>query len=163
MKNTRIETIADMVKEGMVVADIGTDHALLPILLVQNNKSTKVYACDIAEGPLASAKTNIEKYHYSSLIQTILSNGFEHVPADSEVAVIAGMGYLTACGILDAAMHRLPSFKQIILEINRDPDEMRKWISSHNFTIVEERYVHERNHDYVIMSFTCEYHPSYTE
>ena len=39
MKNTRIETIADMVKEGMVVADIGTDHALLPILLVQNNKS----------------------------------------------------------------------------------------------------------------------------
>ena len=60
-------------------------------------------------------------------------------------------------------MHRLPSFKQIILEINRDPDEMRKWISSHNFTIVEERYVHERNHDYVIMSFTCEYHSSYTE
>ena len=122
-----------------------------------------MYACDIAEGPLASAKSNIEKYHYSSLIQTILSNGFEHVPDDSEVAVIAGMGYLTACGILDAAMHRLPSFKQIILEINRDPDEMRKWISSHNFTIVEERYVHERNHDYVIMSFTCEYHPSYTE
>lgn len=163
MTNIRIETIADMVKEGMVVADIGTDHALLPILLVQNNKSHKVYACDIAEGPLASAKANIEKYHYSSLIQTILSNGFEHVPDDSEVAVIAGMGYLTACGILDEAMHRLPSFKQIILEINRDPDEMRKWISSHHFTIVEERYVHERNHDYVIMSFTCEYHPSYTE
>lgn len=163
MKNIRIERIADMVKEGMVVADIGTDHALLPILLVKNGKSKKVYACDIAEGPLSIAKENIQKYDMQDNIQTILSNGFEYVPMDTQVVVIAGMGYITASMILNQAIDRLPSFKQIITEINRNPEDMRQWISDHHYTIDDEAFVHERNHDYAIISFTTNYHESYTK
>ncbi len=163
MRNIRIEKIADMVKEGMVVAGIGTDHALLPILLVERGKCKKVYACDISQGPLSAAKENIAKYDMSDFIQPVLSNGFEHVPEDSEVAVIAGMGHITACMILDNAMNRLSSFKQIITEINRNPEEMRKWISQHGYTIEDESFVSDRNHDYVIISFTTKHHEPYTE
>lgn len=163
MKNIRIERIADMVKEGMVVADIGTDHALLPILLVKNGKSNHVYACDVAEGPLSIAKENIQKYGMNNQIQTILSDGFECVPMDTQVVVIAGMGYLTASMILEQALERLPSFQQIITEINRNPEDMRKWISDHHYRIDDEAFVHERNHDYVIISFTTNYHESYSK
>lgn len=163
MKNIRIEKIADMVKEGMIVADIGTDHALLPILLVERGKSKKVYACDISEGPLSAAKENIAKYGLLEFIQPVLSNGFEHVPIDCEVAVIAGMGHITATMILDNALDRLSNFKQIITEINRNPEEMRKWISNHEFKIEDESFVHDRNHDYVIISFSTNHHDSYTD
>ncbi len=163
MKNIRIEKIADMVKEGMVVADIGTDHALLPILLVKQEKSNKVYACDVAQGPLSIAKENIQKYGMQDNIQTILSNGFENVPMDTQVVVIAGMGYLTASMILEQAINRLSSFQQIITEINRNPEDMRQWISDHHYTIEDESFVHERNHDYVIISFTTNHHDSYSK
>lgn len=163
MKNIRIEKIADMVNKGMIVADIGTDHALLPILLVQQGKSNKVYACDIAKGPLESAKANIEKFNLSTHITTILSDGLEHVPSDSEVVVIAGMGYLTAKSILENAQDRLSSFHQIITEINRDPQLMREWISSNNYTITDESFVYEKGHGYSIISFNTNHHESYSE
>lgn len=163
MKNIRIEKIADMVKKGMIVADIGTDHALLPILLIKQSKCSKVYACDISKGPLESAKKNIEKENYSDYIDTICSNGFENVPMDASGAVIAGMGYLTAKQILEDAKDRLSCFQQIITEINRDPQLMRQWISLNHYTIDDETYVYEKGHDYVIISFNTHYHDSYTD
>lgn len=163
MKNIRIEKIADMVKKGMIVADIGTDHALLPILLIKQNKCLKVYACDISKGPLESAKRNIEKENCSRYIETLCSNGFENVPSDAIGAVIAGMGYLTAKQILEDAKDRLSSFRQIITEINRDPQLMRQWISDNHYTIDDEAYVYEKGHDYVIISFNTHYHDSYSD
>ena len=58
----RLELIANEVKKGAKVADIGTDHAYIPIYLVQNDIAQRVYACDIKEGPLLSAKENISAY-----------------------------------------------------------------------------------------------------
>jgi tRNA (adenine22-N1)-methyltransferase len=163
MKNVRIEKIADMVEKGVVAADIGTDHAFLPVLLVQNNVCSKVYACDIAEGPLQSAAETIVRYGFQDKIQTILCDGMKEVPSDTETAVIAGMGYYTAVHILEDAWDRLFHLHQIIVEVNRDEVEMRNWINMHHFTITEERTVYEKGHDYVIISFnTCE-HESYSE
>ena len=42
----RLETIATMVPKGCILADIGTDHAQLPIMLVKNGVCEKIYACD---------------------------------------------------------------------------------------------------------------------
>ncbi len=161
--NLRIETIADMVKPGVIAADIGTDHAFLPILLMQNKKAEKVYACDVNEGPLKAARRNIAKEGFSEQIETILSNGFEHVPQDTECAVIAGMGFYTAKQILEDAMERLDSLKQIIVEVNRNVTDMRAWISSHRFKIEEERLIHERGFDYIAISFTAKPHEEYSE
>lgn len=163
MSRIRIEKIAQMVNKGVTLADIGTDHALLPILLVQEGKCKKVYACDIAEGPLSFAKENIAKNSLSDFIQPVLSDGLQNVPKNADAIVIAGMGYQTAKDILEKDIDRLSSFQQILLEINRDWYLMRQWISDHGYTIKEEAFVHEKNHDYVILSFVTDPHPSYTK
>lgn len=162
MINRRIQKIAEMVKPGMVTADIGTDHAFLPILLIRNNIAPRVYACDISEGPLKQAAANIAREGMQDRIIPILSDGFAQVPEDAEAAVLAGMGYYTAAAILENAMNRLSSFRQIIVEVNRNVREMRQWISDHHFTIEDEECIHDRNFDYIAISFTAGQHAPYS-
>ncbi len=159
--NTRIEKIAGMVKEGVIVADIGTDHAFLPILLVKEGKVPKAYACDVSKGPLEAAAKNIRREGVK--VQTILSDGFQNVPMDTECAVIAGMGCITATSILDNALDRLGILKQIIVEVNRDTDRMRRWISDHGFTINDEILIQDRGFDYIAIDFDCRPHSPYSE
>ena len=58
----RLKAIADLINQVDLVADVGTDHGLLPIYLIQNQIAKKVYASDIAILPLNKAKENIAKY-----------------------------------------------------------------------------------------------------
>lgn len=162
-ENLRLKKIAEMVQKGMIVADIGTDHAFLPVMLVRNGISNKVFACDIAEGPLHAAKETIAEAGLTSQITTILCDGLNDVPEDVNCIVIAGMGFVTASGILERGMPRLENMKQIIVEVNRDTVSMRQWISEHHFTIIDEIYVNDRNHDYVTICFNTSFHESYSE
>lgn len=159
----RIEEIAKMVRKGMVTADIGTDHAFLPIRLIRNGICPKVYACDITEGPLSAARRNIAKEKMEDRIIPVLSDGLDNVPGDAECIVIAGMGGRTAAGILDRAGARLKDLKQIIVEANSETELLRRWISDHGFTIRSERVIRDRKHDYVAVSFDCVPHAAYAE
>ena len=152
----RLETILSFVEKGAIVADIGTDHAQLPILLVERNICNKVYACDEKKGPLSIAEENIKSKSLSDKIETILSDGFAHIPMDIDMAVIAGMGYYTAKMILENAQNRLHLLNKIIVQINVDSHLMRNWINENHYTILEEKYVNERNKDYEIISFTTQ-------
>ena len=57
--NLRLNKLAEMVDPGSRLADIGTDHAYLPIKLVQEGKVAFAIASDVAAGPLQNAKTDI--------------------------------------------------------------------------------------------------------
>ena len=81
-----------------------------------------------------------------------------------DVVVIAGMGYYTAKDILEAAgKKRLSTCKQLIVEVNRKPELLRKWISDHHYTIDQEELITERDFDYIAISFTTDYHESYRD
>lgn len=148
--NKRLDTIKSLVVPHKVVADIGTDHALLPIMLVEEGICSKVYACDVAKGPLASAQGNIDKAGLSEKIETILSDGLINVPDDTEVVVIAGMGGSTACGILDRSFDRLKHFDQLLIQVNTEVPLMRKWVSDHHLCIKDEVMLFE-GHYYTIL------------
>ena len=154
----RIDKIADMTKPGVTAADIGTDHAFLPIELIRRNKAVKVYACDINEGPLKAAAKNIAAAGYEDVIIPLLSDGFENIPDDVTCAILAGMGFYTAAGILERASARLDQLSQIIVEVNRNTAQMRQWISERGYAIDNEVLIHDRGFDYIAISFTTESH-----
>lgn len=161
--NQRILHIADLVKPGRIVADIGTDHAQLPVWLVEQGLVPKAYACDVAAGPLSAAEDLIHEHHLEDRITTILSDGFDNVPKDAQTAVIAGMGFPTARTILERAQDRLSSFSQIIVQVNNDTVPLRTWISEQHYTIDDECLIFDKGFWYTAVSFTTRYHESYTE
>ncbi|MGN1126645.1 MAG: class I SAM-dependent methyltransferase, partial [Ruminococcus sp.] len=89
----RLSLIASMVDEGAVVADIGTDHAHLPIFLVQSKICPSALACDIKESPLETGRQNIEFCHLEDKIKTRLSDGLSSIKSnEADTFTIAGMG-----------------------------------------------------------------------
>ena len=96
----RLKSIASLVDKCESFADIGTDHGYLPIYLISNNIANFGYACDVAIGPLNSAKENISKYQLNDKIMTILSDGLEKVPYVNTV-IMAGMGGILITQLLN--------------------------------------------------------------
>jgi tRNA (adenine22-N1)-methyltransferase len=52
----RLKAAASLIPPGKTVADIGTDHALMPMYLVQSGITSNVIATDINKGPFQRAK-----------------------------------------------------------------------------------------------------------
>jgi tRNA (adenine22-N1)-methyltransferase len=160
--NLRLAAIKSLVEPGSVVADIGTDHAFVPIALVKEGISPKCYACDVIDGPCKIARTNIENEGLTNYIEVIKSNGFENVPQDIDTAILAGMGFGTARVILEDGMEHLYKCKQIIVQVNKDIIDLRRWISDHHFTITAEKLVYD-DRFYQIVVFNTNYHSSYSD
>ena len=149
----RIRKLAELVRRGLIPADIGTDHGLLPILLVEQGKAEKAYACDIAEGPLSQAAANIKAHGLEGKVIPVLSDGFEHVPADASAAVLAGMGAYTAIHILEEGESQARKMEQIIVQVNDDLYMMRSWLERNGYAIVHELTMQEHGHFYTFIEF----------
>lgn len=146
----RLRLCADFVTEGCRVADIGTDHAALPVFLVSSGKCPKALAADLRKGPLSSAKANIRAAGLSDKIDTRLSDGLKSINADEfDQAIMAGIGGLLICEILENCPYRQD--KSFVLQPMSDPEEVRRWLYLHGFEITREEAACEGKRVYVVM------------
>lgn len=147
----RLQAIYDMIKPGLIVADIGCDHGLLPIALVKQGKCVKAYACDVRVGPLSRAKEAILEAGVNNQVIPILCDGLSGIQDDVTGVVIAGMGFDTIQHILEQDIDKCARFQQIVVQCNGHVDEFRRWISDHGFTIDDEKIVKD-SHYYQLIS-----------
>lgn len=151
--NLRLNTLAKMVDSGSRVADIGTDHAYLPIELVKSGKIDYAVASDVAKGPLDNAKTDIMEAGLDKQIETRLGSGLDTVNhADNiDTVVIAGMGGKLMVDILDRAWCNDYHFNTLVLEPNIGEAGVRTWLVNHNYKIVDEKLMAEAGHTYELI------------
>lgn len=150
--NKRLLKCADFINTDGIVADIGTDHGYLSIYLVQNNKCSHAYACDVNEAPLASAKKNIFSYGLRDSITTILSDGLNDVPSENITdIVIAGMGGELICRILGECKWLTENIN-IILQPMTKAEVLRSWLYKNGFEIKQEQAVHDDGFDYTVIN-----------
>lgn len=153
MLETRLAHLAAMVDENTRLADIGTDHAYLPIDLVKSGKIQFAIASDVAKGPLDNAKTDILEAGLSNQIQTRLGSGLETIkPEDKiETVVIAGMGGKLMTDLLEAAKEKDELYPTLILEPNIGEPGVRKWLIEHNYQIIQEEIIDTAGHIYELI------------
>ena len=147
----RLQTIADFVKKGAVVADIGTDHAHIPIYLIKNNIISKAYACDINAGPLEKAKENINYYGVKN-IELRLSNGLEKLKTDeADTFIIAGMGGELIIDILDRGQGFFDKKNTFILSPHTKIEEVRNYLLRKGLKILKEDMCIDEGKFYTVM------------
>ena len=135
----RLKTIASLVQPCSVMADIGTDHAYLPVYLCMTEKCGSAIASDIRKGPLERAAATINKYSAAHSVKTRLGGGAETLDVgEADCIVIAGMGGLVISDIMQASAEVFKSTKQIILQPMTAADELRSFLNKNNYTILGE-------------------------
>ena len=149
----RLATISQFVSTGDRVADIGTDHAYVPIHLVQAGIIDFAVASDIGAGPVKIAQANIEAAGVSDKIQVRQADGLLGIEPDDAISavIIAGMGGQLINDILDAGLDHLDGTETLILGPNRDEYEVRQWLNQHEFGIVDEAILEDDGHVYEII------------
>lgn len=150
--NKRLLAAAELLGYVNSVADIGTDHAFLPIHLVREGIAKKVIACDIAEGPLSVAEANIAKYSLSDKIELRLANGLLGLKSNEvEAVTILGMGGETIADILtDAPWVKNPNITLILQPMSCD-DRLRDYLLREGFEILTEVGVESQSRYYTVM------------
>lgn len=150
--NSRLKTVFDLIGDGARVADIGTDHAFLPIALVKSGKSKKVIACDIGEKPLENARKNLERLKISS-VDLRLSDGLEGIaPNEVDTFVMAGMGGEVISGILSRCDYIKDSTFSLVLQPMTGADFLRKFLYENGFEITKEIAVEDNSKLYTVIS-----------
>ena len=152
----RLKCVASLVNKGARVADIGTDHAYLPIYLVQNGISNKVYACDVRKEPLRRAKLHIDEYGLSDKITTQLCDGLKGInKGDVDTVTICGMGGKLMKNILKAGIDKLGDNTQLVLSAQSELRDFRKYLLETGIYIKSEHMLLEDGKYYFI--FDCVY------
>lgn len=148
----RLMTVANMVRHGGAVADIGTDHAYLPVYLVENGTCSSAFACDVKEMPLKNAENTIRNAGLSHLITPVLADGLSALEKNSvETVVIAGMGGNLIEKILSECDWIKNKNVDLILQPMTHPELVRSFLISNGFEIVQEKGCFFRRHSYCVM------------
>jgi tRNA (adenine22-N1)-methyltransferase len=149
----RLQAIADMVPVGVTMADIGTDHAYLPIYLISHNVVARAIAGDIHQGPYLSAKNAVVAAQLEEFISVRRGNGLEVVrPGEAETVVIAGMGGLNIIDILRSRPEVTATLKRLIVQPMIAAAAVRMWLQTNGWQIISEQLIQEDGKLYQIIA-----------
>lgn len=135
----RLQSVADLVPQGARFADVGTDHAYLPVWLILNGTVHQAIASDLREGPLENARQTAKRYGISNKVSFRLCDGLTGLkPNEADTIAIAGMGGETIADILSAATWTAEGNHRLILQPMTAHPELRTWLDGHGFQIERE-------------------------
>lgn len=150
----RLQAVYQMVDANTRVADIGSDHAYLPVELIEEKVANYAIAGEVAKGPMSRSKEDVEKFGLSDKIDVRLGDGLAVIKADDliDTVVIAGMGGILIQSILtNATEEQLSHVKTLVLQPNIGEPLVRRWLVENSFKIIDEDIVEEDHHVYEII------------
>ena len=135
----RLATVPPFVRPGAVVADVGTDHAYLPIVLVGSGCATRAVASDIHRGPIERAAQHVAEYGLSDRIDTVLTDGLEGIrPYAPTDIIIFGVGGELIARILSDAPWVKDTGIRLILQPMTHAECVRTYLAEQGFALVDE-------------------------
>jgi tRNA (adenine22-N1)-methyltransferase len=155
MLSDRLTALSNYVKNGTIMADIGTDHGYLPVFLVKSGRCPRAIACDVRKMPLESARRNIMANGLTEQIELRLGDGIQILkPGEVQIVNIAGMGGSTIRQILSEKPDVLAQIDRLILQPMGDEESLRHWLITNGWCIMDEELVLEDERLYTII--VCE-------
>lgn len=152
----RLKSLSHYIFDDDKIIDVGCDHALLDIYLIQSGVVNKIYICDVNPNALQNGKENIEKYELGKNIIPVLSYGIEKIDElDVNTAVISGMGSKNIIEILSSP--NLDKLDKLVLQSNNNHNELRRFLMNKGFAILHEEIVKDGKKTYINIISTRNY------
>ena len=143
----RIYALADSVNGGDSIADIGTDHGYVPMLLMKQGRSPHVIMSDISEGSLAKARETFAACHLEDKVSESdfrVGDGLQTVEGgEVDELIIAGLGGHTIKNILAADEAKSRSFSRLILQPRKHSGSLRHYLYTHGWDTESEKLTEE--------------------
>jgi len=149
----RLQAAADFVLPGRAMADIGTDHAYLPIYLVSSGICPRAIAADKAAWPIQAAAPIIKAHACGDRISLRCGDGLSVLTAgEADTIVLCGMGGQLMMEILQEGQSILQETKRLVLQPQKHIDLLRYWLAEHDWRIVAESIVESKGFFYSIIA-----------
>ena len=139
--DSRLLTCAECVRQGAVLGDIGCDHALLPIFLLEAGKIERAVCADIASGPLRTAEKNLKRHALSDKAVLVKTDGLVGLDGYGITDItVCGMGGELIADILSRAEFIKNPDIRLILQPMTHPERLCSYLCESGFKIDEDRY-----------------------
>ncbi|PHK49745.1 tRNA (adenine(22)-N(1))-methyltransferase [Staphylococcus edaphicus] len=150
--NQRLKKVSTYI-QGDCLADIGSDHAYLPIYAVENNLIDTAIAGEVIKGPFDASVRNVRDYQLSNSIDVRLGDGLSVIKADDHITSVSicGMGGPLIAKILTEGASKLKDQPRLILQSNIQSGAIREQLVKLNYTICAEDILEEKGHIYEIL------------
>lgn len=149
----RLYCAAEKIKKCSFPADIGTDHAYIPIYLVKTGVCDKAIATDIRLGPIKRAEKNIKMYNLQDKIIVRQGAGLSPIrTGEVDCVILAGMGGYLISSILEDGKEKTNDIEYFVFQPMQAPEVVRKYLSENNFIIFDEQLVKEDGRIYEVFA-----------
>jgi tRNA (adenine22-N1)-methyltransferase len=137
-----------------LLADVGTDHALIPLAAVQRGLAERAIAADLREAPLRVARRNLERAALQHEVSLVQGDGLAALAGRGVDAVImAGLSGRSMQHLCDAAPEVLSGVTQLVLQPNQNLDTLRSWALAKGWHLRDEAMIEERGRTFVSCAF----------
>lgn len=148
----RLLSAADFVRQDAILADIGTDHAYLPLFLLSEGRIGRAFCSDINEGPLASARANITAAGFADRVEFTLADGADALSGRGVTDyAICGMGGELIADIIDRAPEMRDPAVRLILQPMTRRGALVSYLYRNGFEILSEAYSEDAGKHYVTL------------
>ncbi len=148
----RLRAVSDLVTQGNRLADIGTDHAFVPIFLVEEGRIPFAVAMDVNAGPLERARDHILAHGLEDRILTRLGDGLQALEeGEADTVLIAGMGGALTVRILEMRGGLDSEVKELVLQPQSEIASVRRYLEKTGWRIDREQMVLEDGKYYQMM------------
>lgn len=135
----RLIAAAGYARQGKFIADVGTDHAYLPVYLLERGVSAGALATDINRGPLERAAANVAAAGLSDRITLRLADGLDGVEAfRPEDIFVLGMGGELIARILGGSEYIKNENIRLVLQPMTRQAALRRFLLDGGFCIDDE-------------------------
>lgn len=164
----RLSKVAQCIPKNSRIADIGSDHAYLPIYLMQQQQITSAIAGEVVEGPFLSAVSSVKEYDLEDTIDVRLGDGLTVLQQQDAVDVITicGMGGELISSILEKGYQQghMSGEELLVLQPNVAEYSVRRWLVRNGYEILREEILEDNKRVYeVVVASKAKEAVSYTE
>ena len=151
--NKRLLCASEFVRQDACFADVGTDHAYLPLFLLECGRIFSAVCADINSGPLSTARKNADEAGLSDKISFVLTDGARALSGMGITDyAICGMGGELISDIIERAPHLMSPEVRLILGPMSKQAHLRRYLAQKGFSIIQEAYSYDAGKYYLTIA-----------